>query len=254
MYTLDDARGRVVDFDATSLGAADLDLFARYNLYRGPVVITPEVRLKVPLGYAPPSGTFEDLNTSFATSDDVALGDGQVDLTTSMLFGTYLPWTRTFARADVGFNARFGGPGHQLLANAKVGQFAVYEMKQMGGKKMRFEVTKVEDRTVTYKITRPGGGSSEDTVDLAEKDEKYQVPTELLGVLKDKIEDKKMKVGEAEISVKVIKRELKGGGSTENWITADVPPFMEALSGSATAQSSKDGAVHFVLVEFGGGK
>jgi hypothetical protein len=138
--------------------------------------------------------------------------------------------------------------------DAKVGQFAVYEMKQMGGKKMRFEVTKVEDRTVTYKITRPGGGSSEDTIDLAEKDEKYQVPTELLGVLKDKIEDKKMKVGEAEISVKVIKRELKGGGSTENWITTELPPFMEALSGSATAQSSKDGAVHFILVEFGGAK
>jgi len=137
--------------------------------------------------------------------------------------------------------------------DAKVGQYAVYTMAQMGGKKLRFEVKKVEDRTVTYTITRPGGSSDDDTVDLAEKDEKYQVPTELLGVLKDKIEDKKMKVGEAEISVKVIKRELKGGGSTENWITTDVPPFMEALSGSATAKSSKDGGVQFTLVEFGGG-
>ena len=138
--------------------------------------------------------------------------------------------------------------------DAKVGQYAVYTMAQMGGKKLRFEVTKVEDRTVTYKITRPGGSSDEDTVDLAEKDEKYQVPTELLGVLKDKIEDKKMKVGEGEISVKVIKRQIKGGGSTENWITLEVPPFMEALSGSATARSSKDGGVQFTLVEFGGGK
>lgn len=132
--------------------------------------------------------------------------------------------------------------------DAKVGQYAVYTTGNGG--KLRFEVTKVEDRTVIYEVTRPNGSKGDVPVDLAKKDEKYQVPTELLGVLKDKIEDKKMKVGDGEISVKVIKRQA-GGNASENWITTEIPPFMEALSGSATAKSSRDGSELFTLIEFG---
>ncbi|MBL4849516.1 MAG: hypothetical protein JKY65_28635 [Planctomycetes bacterium] len=133
--------------------------------------------------------------------------------------------------------------------DAKVGQFAVYNAVQMGGK-IRFEVTKVEDQTVTFKVIR-GSNESSQTVDLADKEERFKDPTAAIGVQKDKIETKAMKVGDGEISVQVIKREMKGSGATENWLTTVVPPFMEALDGNATAKSFKDGAMLFELVEFG---
>lgn len=136
--------------------------------------------------------------------------------------------------------------------DAKVGQYAVYAMAQMGGKKMRFEVTKVEDAQVTFKITRPDGGESEQPVDLAEKEEKFQPATEMDGVLKDKLETKTIQVGGKDLEVQVVKREY-AGNSAENWITAGLPPFMD-VGGSATAKSFKDGAVVFELVEFGGGE
>ena len=135
---------------------------------------------------------------------------------------------------------------------AKVGQYAVYTMAQMGGKKMRFEVTKVEDSSVTFKIVRPDGSESEEVVDLAQKEEKFELATEMDGVLKDKLETKTIKVGERDLEVQIVKREY-AGNSSENWITSGLPPFVD-VGGSATAKSYKDGAVTFELVEFGGGE
>ncbi|MEM1348665.1 MAG: hypothetical protein AAGI01_08935 [Myxococcota bacterium] len=124
--TLGDVRRGVIDFDAQRFGPADGQLFLRYNLLRRAVVITPELKIKLPLGYDGPQGTFESIppeSGTFIVADDAVLGDGQIDVQGSMLFGTYIPISRTFIRADVGYNFRADTPGDQLVANAKAGQF-----------------------------------------------------------------------------------------------------------------------------------
>ncbi len=115
------AREAVLDFSASRLGPADLFLTGRYNFIKSTVAIANETRLKVPTGYTAPQGTFDE--ETGAIADDVALGDGQADLEDSILFGVFIPPTRTFARLDAGFRLRFGGPGHQLIGGAKIGQF-----------------------------------------------------------------------------------------------------------------------------------
>lgn len=119
-------------------GLADVHTSVRYNAYKGAVLVTPELKLKIPTGYQPPSGTFENNDPGLKTDeggnplentegdvpieDDVTLGDGQVDVTASVLFGAFASATKSFARAGVGFNYRFGDPGHQIVYDAKLGQ------------------------------------------------------------------------------------------------------------------------------------
>lgn len=118
---LDEARSSVVDFSTSQLGAGDIYLTGRYNLLNGTVALTNEVRAKFPTGYTPPQGTFDE--DTGAVADDIALGDGQTDLEEALLFGVFIPSTRTFGRADAGFRLRFGAPGHQAFGSLKVGQF-----------------------------------------------------------------------------------------------------------------------------------
>jgi hypothetical protein len=115
----------VLDFTRSNIGAGDLFLMGRYNFIETNVVITTETELKVPTGYEQPSGTFEEGEEPSTTTveDDVTLGDGQTDLTQSMLFGAYIPPSRTFVRLDAGYSVRFGTPGHQLVGLFSVGQF-----------------------------------------------------------------------------------------------------------------------------------
>jgi hypothetical protein len=94
-----------------------------------------EGRLKAPAGYDGPSGTFGDrprnqqdfldrvgeLVRPENVQDDVTLGDGQVDLGLSILFGVSLP-SRTFIRVDAGYDLRLGGAGDQILVSVKAGQ------------------------------------------------------------------------------------------------------------------------------------
>ncbi|MGE0708428.1 MAG: hypothetical protein AB7N76_19135 [Planctomycetota bacterium] len=132
--------------------------------------------------------------------------------------------------------------------DAQVGQWATYSM---GGSEVRFEVTKVEETTVTWARTDKDGKpqGSPIVVDLATADEKYQGAENMDLVEKDKIEAKKMKVGDQEIEVKVVRRNMRGS-SAENWITSAVPPFCE-VGGEATAKSARDGSVKSELVAFG---
>ncbi len=120
-------------------GLGDLLLSVRYNLLKGAVLITPEIEVKIPTGYAGPAGTFANDNPGIQTDedgafveqtqgnvpvlDDLALGDGQVDVTGAMLFGTYIKPTKTFGKADAGFKMRFGGPAPTATYGAKLGQF-----------------------------------------------------------------------------------------------------------------------------------
>jgi hypothetical protein len=121
-------------------GLGDIFASVRYNIYKGPVVVTPELEVKIPGGYDAPKGTFEgddpglvpdpDREGAFVerrqgevvVNDDVALGDGQVDLKLSLLLGTFIGKTRTFARLGGGVNFRFAGPAPQVVGDFKIGQ------------------------------------------------------------------------------------------------------------------------------------
>lgn len=114
----------IFDFSTSEAGASDAFFYGRYNFYSGSVMLTSETSLKLPTGYQQPEGTFEEGQpTPAAIEDDVTLGDGQADLTQSLLMGLYLPPTRTFARFDVGYKHRFGSPGDQLVGGASIGQY-----------------------------------------------------------------------------------------------------------------------------------
>lgn len=112
----------ILNFTHQRYGVGDLDLFARWKLYDGPVVVTSQTVFNVPTGYEPPDGTFRDdaLDVT-AIEDDVALGDGLASVEQRFLAGAFVPWTRSFARADVGYRLRIGA-GDQLVGGLKIGQ------------------------------------------------------------------------------------------------------------------------------------
>ncbi len=154
---LQGARDAVYDFSDSAVGMGDIILSARYNLYRRPMgVISTETRAKLPGGYRAPGQTFStpDNPNPNAQEDDVTLGDGQTDLEQSLLFGGYIPATRTFARAGVGVRLRFGAPGHQLIGDAKVGQFLGKSFVLFGGVRGAFTVIEGETLGKTFVVTR----------------------------------------------------------------------------------------------------
>ena len=132
---LDFSQDNIIDLSRRVVGVADFRIIGRYGWRKRPFAITSEIELKVPTGYERPAGTFGERPTSedeflgdlrrFVRSenvrDDVTLGDGQLDLKTSILFGWMLP-TRTFLRSGLGYNLRLGNAGDQFTAALKLGQ------------------------------------------------------------------------------------------------------------------------------------
>jgi len=128
-------RRNIINLSRTATGIGDLYLSARYRIALRPFAFAFGLRVKAPTGYVGPSGTFGDRPRSaseFAMSperyaspenvrDDVTLGDGQLDLMPELLLG-YAFRTRTFLRADLGFNGRFGGAGQQVVGALRAGQ------------------------------------------------------------------------------------------------------------------------------------
>jgi hypothetical protein len=129
-------RRNIINLSRATAGVADINLALRYQLFsRSPFVLAAELRLKMPTGYAAPAGTFGERPTSAADflaragelvrpeniRDDVTLGDGQLDVTTSLLAGVALR-TGTFVRLDASFVARTEGAGQQLQGAFRVGQ------------------------------------------------------------------------------------------------------------------------------------
>lgn len=136
-------RESVFDFSQSEIGAADVFLGGRYNFFNsGSIVVTQEVRLKFPTGYESPRETFigSDENP-LNIADDVALGDGQTDLQSSLLFGAFIPATRSFFRAGAGFRFRFSEPGHQVIADAKLGQLLGSKFVAFVGTRFDYTVT-----------------------------------------------------------------------------------------------------------------
>lgn len=155
--TLPEARASIYDFNRSALGAGDIWLTGRYNLLRERVLLTNETRAKFPTGYAAPQQTFSDPSSPSpdSTQDDVTLGDGQTDLENSLLFGAFIPPTRTFIRVGSGFRFRFGDPGHQFIADAKIGQFLGDHVIVFGGGRTAWTVTRGNIVGKTFVLNRP---------------------------------------------------------------------------------------------------
>lgn len=114
-------RGNILSLDQTTAGLGDLRIYLRHRWTPlGSVVVTGEIGLKLPTGYAAPSGTFEDDEFARGVEDDVTLGDGQADLEALLLFG-FVPAPDWFIRLDAGVRLRTFGPGQQVIGELKVG-------------------------------------------------------------------------------------------------------------------------------------
>lgn len=129
--TARDATNAIINFNTSEFGTGDFFFHTRYNFIKRQVLLTTETTVKLPTDYTRPTGTFissvEEAvggsDKTILTGGQATLGDGQSDLTQSLLLGTYIPQTRTFIRLDTGLRYRFGTPGHQALANFRAGQF-----------------------------------------------------------------------------------------------------------------------------------
>lgn len=113
----------MISLDRTATGIGDVNLWVKVRVspldfWRA--VFTPSLEFKIPTGYAAPAGTFANDNPADGVADDVTLGDGQLDITIRA-HGGFVPHPRWFVRMDIGFRARFFGPGQQVVGGAKTG-------------------------------------------------------------------------------------------------------------------------------------
>lgn len=132
---LDYYQQNIIDLARSVAGVGDFVIAGRYGWMRAPVAIATEVRVKAPTGYTPPAGTFGEQPTSAQefqdeirrfvapgnVEDDVTLGDGQLDIAASMLFG-YAARSGTFVRVGAGYNFRTGEAGDQVIGDVRLGQ------------------------------------------------------------------------------------------------------------------------------------
>lgn len=133
--SLDYYQQNVIDLSEADAGLADVEIAGRYRWTGHPFVTTTELRLKVPGGYDGPAGTFGERPESTEVflanvgtfvrpgnvQDDVTLGDGQIDISVSQLFGAGFR-SGTFIAGDVGYRLRLDGAADQVTASLRVGQ------------------------------------------------------------------------------------------------------------------------------------
>jgi hypothetical protein len=133
--------------------------------------------------------------------------------------------------------------------DAKVGDYCVYKMLKPKEMEIRCEVVEVGDATVTWKRSIGGEDRGQEVVDLADMEERYQEPTSL-DAIEGTPEEKTIEIGGKELKVLIVKRSTSMG-STESWVTRDLPPFMIAAGGWAAVKSHKDGELMQELTDFG---
>lgn len=160
---LDFYQDNIIDLSRSVVGVGDVQLAGRYQLFRGVVPTALELRLKTPTGYGSPAGTFgerpesrEDFIQNIGTyvrpenvTDDVTLGDGQLDLSPGLLVG-WAASTGTFARLDTAYRLRFGGAGDQIAASARVGQLFRERVLLYGG--VDFEMAVQKGRVIGISV------------------------------------------------------------------------------------------------------
>ena len=134
--TLQFFQDNIIDFSQSGAGIADITLRGRYQFLNwGRLVSALQLSVTTPTGYDPPEGTFGVEPTSIEAferdeaaivrpenvRDDVALGDGVLELEPALLVGVALG-SGTFARASAAYALRLGGAGDQLRADLRIGQ------------------------------------------------------------------------------------------------------------------------------------
>ena len=118
-----EANEQTFDFSQRAAGLGDIRLGVAYQHLKRQIRLASTVWVKIPGGYRQPRATFrEDQPSPDQINDDVALGDGQVDLQYALEAGTVIRKTRTLFEVDAGYRARFNGPGHQVFGLVKIGQ------------------------------------------------------------------------------------------------------------------------------------
>lgn len=152
----------IFDFSKSAAGVGDAQLHGRYALVSGPVRVTSQTTVQFPVGYDAPRGTFADGSPSpGAIEDDVTLGDGQTNLTQSILFGAYLPTTRSFARLDAGYRYRAGTPGDQAVGGLSVGQYLGDNLLIFLGGNGAYTLFEGESIGTSFITRSPGKAASE---------------------------------------------------------------------------------------------
>ena len=132
---LDFFQDNIINLNRATSGLGDLRIAGRKQLFRGATVGTVQVGAKIPTGYDRPKGTFGsnpqraqefldrvgELVRPDKVSDDVTLGDGQVDVDVGFLLGWASP-KGTFVRLDSIYRLRLGGAGDQVVGSLRIGQ------------------------------------------------------------------------------------------------------------------------------------
>lgn len=174
-------RNNIINLARSASGISDLVFATRYRLAvrsAPSAAFAFELRIKVPTGYQGPSGTFGDRPTSAAdflanatryvtpqnVRDDVTLGDGQVDIAPSFLFG-YAWRSRTFMRLDLGYNLRLGGAGHQVTGALRAGQALGDRLLVYGGIQCAFTVTQGRLLGISVAAVNPDVAAADYTVE-----------------------------------------------------------------------------------------
>ncbi len=151
----------ILNFSQTHAGLGDVNLHLRYNFHKGLLMATSETSAKLPIAYQPPQGTFaQGQADTTAIADDVTLGDGQVDLCEGILFGLYVPPTRSFGRLDLTYAHRFGAPGDQGRALLSVGQYVgdmVLLFASADGAYTLFDGDTIGTSYITHSPQKPAG-------------------------------------------------------------------------------------------------
>jgi len=116
-------RDALLEFSRRALGLSDVYLGLSHQHAKAPFRLASRLELKLPTGYVAPRETFKGgAPGPGLVADDVTLGDGQLDLDYKLQFGFVIPRSSTLFQLDVGYRARFNGPGHQFLGAFKLGQ------------------------------------------------------------------------------------------------------------------------------------
>jgi hypothetical protein len=132
--TLDGYRSSVFDFSERRVGLADIYIAVGHQHVKSPLRVSSFLELKLPTGYDKPQSTFtNDTPLPQNQTDDVALGDAQLDLTYRVHLGYVLKPTLTIFELAAGYRVRLNGPGHQLLGRFKIGQLITRYVVLLGG-------------------------------------------------------------------------------------------------------------------------
>lgn len=161
-------RNNVINLSNSNFGIGDVTFAGRYGITRRPIALAVEVKLKAPSGYEGPAGTFgaepttregllNDLGAVVRpdrVQDDVTLGDGQLDISASVLMGAAFS-TGTFMRLGAGYKLRLSGAGDQILADLKVGQRIVSSLLVYAGGSIAYSIQQGRSVGITVAAVDP---------------------------------------------------------------------------------------------------